>query len=122
VLQIAFKADVRLKESAFDPEMALVFRSLLRTAPEMLADTIVITSVEDGRHMPTSFHFVGRAVDVRFLGDRAGGVGGRYTPPSPEAQRLDAKRWAGRLKQVLPPVYDVVVERDHIHIEHDPRD
>ena len=59
----------------------------------------VCTSGNDSKHGKNSYHYQDRALDIRFW-DILGVV-------------------AAKLKKVLPPYYDVVVEMDHIHIEAD---
>lgn len=122
---VAFKSDVRLTLAHFDAVMVELFRALLHTAPPLVQDTVVVTSGSDGAHKPGSFHYVSRALDVRFLGgDRAGAI---VAPTGVDAagawdmQKQLAQEWAARLRQVLGPDYDVVVESDHIHVERDPK-
>lgn len=64
----------------------------------------VITSGCDGKHMPTSLHYTGHALDFRT----------REFP----VEALQEVR--ARLKAVLGPDYDVVLEKDHFHVEFDP--
>lgn len=65
----------------------------------------VVTSLYDGTHLPNSFHYKGRAADLR-------------------TRHLDAasvdRMWK-LLAQTLGPGWDVILESDHIHIEFDPR-
>ena len=63
----------------------------------------VITSTTGGVHMPSSLHYVGRAVDVR-------------KPPETKLDRI-----VRCLRDKLGKNFDVVVEHDHIHIEYDPK-
>lgn len=65
---------------------------------------LVITSVNDGKHMVDSLHYKGRAMDIRTWY-----IQGR------ELQVV------AELKRELGPDYDVVLEKDHIHIEYDPK-
>jgi hypothetical protein len=62
----------------------------------------MVTSVTDGKHMVGSFHYRGLAVDLRL----------------PEAHL--ASKVAQDLSQALGNEFDVVFEKDHIHIEYDP--
>lgn len=63
----------------------------------------VITSAKDGKHSEKSLHYQGLALDLRTWN-----LGGR------EAQA------AGEIRRTLGPEYDVVLEKDHLHIEWDP--
>lgn len=70
----------------------------------------VITSIEDGDHLPNSKHYQGLAVDIR-LNNIAPGLHDRL--------RTEVARLAG-------PAFDVIHEyhgtdRDHLHIEFDPK-
>lgn len=65
---------------------------------------LVITSCNDGKHMPGSLHYKGEAFDAR----------SRDLPPAFQVQAVEA------MKERLGPDYDVVLEKDHFHIEHDP--
>jgi len=66
--------------------------------------TAVITSGVDGKHAKNSLHYSGRAFDFRTsniaLGDRI--------------------PLAATLSDSLGSEFDVVLENDHIHVEHDP--
>ena len=64
--------------------------------------TVVVTSISDGVHKPTSLHYWGKAVDLRVWG-------------------IEVIHAATLLKEELGKDYDVVVERDHIHVEYDPK-
>ena len=63
---------------------------------------LVITSANDGKHGPNTLHHKGLALDLRTWT-----LGGR------EAQVAE------ELKAALGEEYDVVLEKDHIHLEHD---
>lgn len=63
----------------------------------------VVTSVCDGKHMHGSKHYEGLAMDIRT----------REIPASMLKPCLE------ELKEALGPQYDVVLEGDHIHLEHD---
>jgi hypothetical protein len=64
---------------------------------------LVLTSVNDGKHMDGSLHYKGCAFDVRTWQ-----ISGR------EMQVV------AELKTALGQDFDVVLEKDHIHIELDP--
>lgn len=121
--RIAFKdSSVRLSVAALDPCMVRAYHSLLRTAPPLHGDVVILTSIDDGRHSKASLHYVGRAMDVRFTGDRPGGIDmDASRQPAHPTLEAEAQAWAKRLRQQLGPAYDVVVESDHIHLEWDPK-
>lgn len=57
------------------------------------------TSGNDGKHGTRSLHYADRALDLRFW----------------DILEVFAKR----LRETLPEYYDVVVEKDHFHVEAD---
>jgi len=64
-------------------------------------EEVVITSTWEGTHLPWSKHYQKQAIDVRL--------------PSRQVQEK-----VQRLKQLLGHGYDVLIEKDHVHIEWDP--
>ena len=62
---------------------------------------LVVTSARDGKHMTGSLHYEGKAIDTRTW------------------NVLD--NLVKRIKELLGPDYDVILEKDHVHIEHDPK-
>jgi hypothetical protein len=67
---------------------------------------LVLTSVRDGKHKAGSKHYDGLAFDARTW---------KLKAENKEAEVVAV------LKKRLGPDYDVVLEGDHIHIEHDPK-
>jgi len=65
--------------------------------------SLTVTSALDGVHKTGSLHYQGLAIDIR----------SRTLP--------DELTIANELRDDLGPDYDVLLERDHIHIEYDPR-
>ena len=65
----------------------------------------VLTSGVDGKHSSGSLHYVGCAVDLR-------------TRDIPEQKREPLRQEIARR---LGPDFDVVLEKDHLHIEHQPK-
>jgi hypothetical protein len=67
----------------------------------------VITSAWDGEHSVKTLHHKGRAVDLRIW------------------HLADPELFAERLQEILDrrygPVFDCVLEPDHIHLEYDPK-
>jgi hypothetical protein len=66
---------------------------------------LVITSLNDSNHSKTSLHYSGCAADLR----------SRYFE-NPEQIAVDLRNRLGN-----NPDYDVVVEKDHIHLEWQPK-
>lgn len=66
---------------------------------------LVITSGIDGKHLQTSLHYDGLALDFR---DR----------DFPETIKIKVVR---ELKEQLGPDYDVILESDHVHVEYQPK-
>lgn len=73
---------------------------------ELYETPLVITSLNDSTHSVTSFHYDGRAVDLRT----------RNLPVG-----LDPEETAQRIRDALGIDFDVLFEGDHIHIEWQPR-
>jgi len=66
--------------------------------------SLVVTSCLDGAHKEKSLHYAGLAFDCRTMG----------IPPDKLTEMKDA------IMIALGPEYDVVLEKDHFHIEYDP--
>lgn len=68
---------------------------------------LVVTSLTDGQHMPDSLHYKGLAADIR-------------TRDIPDVLLRSVH---GSLSSVLSPMgFDVILEKDHIHLEFDPKE
>ncbi len=63
---------------------------------------LVITSTYEGNHCACSYHYANDAYDIRWK-------------PSYGKQIYE------EIKKALGPDFDVVLEKDHIHIEYDPK-
>ncbi len=66
---------------------------------------LVITSVNDSKHGEGSLHYKGFAIDTRIF----------YFPKGV------AKKVRDEIASRLGDEFDVVLEKDHIHIEYDPK-
>lgn len=87
----------------FDGVRGMMLRAMAQIEPVMDATgEFTITSVTDGKHGPNSFHYVGCAFDLRT----------RHLKSMERVQEV-----AKEIRAVLGASYDVVVEKDHIHIE-----
>lgn len=67
--------------------------------------TPTITSANDGKHMDGSLHYKNHALDIRCT----------------DLPKTSWTSYAELLKVRLGPEYDVVLEKDHIHVEYDPK-
>ncbi len=80
---------------------------MLRAVQIAFADhgigVVTVTSGDDSKHGPGSYHGKDRAIDVRFWN-------------VPDDKRMDV---AITLRKWLPKYYDVVTEPDHYHLEAD---
>lgn len=99
-MRVALKADVRAQGLSNETLLAIFIASTLYAETEI---SMTITSLTDGKHSAGSLHYTGDAVDLRL-------------PVVRDKQTL-----VSMLRDALGLHYDVVLEPDHIHIEHDPR-
>lgn len=72
---------------------------------DSVAKDCTITSVNDSTHMAGSLHYEGLAVDLRIS---------NLDPGQPQTLR-------DRIALAAGPDFDVVLEKDHIHMEWDPK-
>jgi hypothetical protein len=63
-----------------------------------------ITSAREGNHSENSLHYTGEAIDLRIW----------YLTPRQRRIYVDDLKW------VLGDDFDVVLEKNHIHVEYDP--
>lgn len=87
--------------SAIKPEIMIAIMVINSVCHEHGVDCVV-TSVRDGKHGPKSLHRFGYAADIRTRGI---------------AQKA---QFASDVKNRLSNDYDVVLEKDHLHVEYDP--
>lgn len=68
-------------------------------------EELVVTSVTDGKHSPTSLHYVGYAADLRtnYFND------------------VEQEMVVNEMKTWLTDEFDVVLEKTHIHLEFQPK-
>ncbi len=66
---------------------------------------LVATSINDSKHSETSLHYSGCAVDLR----------------THYFKKDEVKMVASDIRERLTIDYDVIVEKDHIHLEYQPR-
>lgn len=76
-------------------------------ADQCYGGALVITSVNDSKHMDTSKHYSGEAFDCR---TKSAGI-----------DQTQAQKIVNAMKERLGADFDVVLEDDHIHLEYDPK-
>ena len=104
---VCLKDSVQINGAHFDPVMVRIIEVARDTAPMLESGTVWITSANDGDHSEGSLHFNTRAFDIR-ISNIIGHVDN------------EARAWAERMQVALGDDYDVLLERDHIHVEHQP--
>lgn len=96
------KQGVKLKNVSPQTVFAIV------VADQCFDGKLVVTSVNDSQHMPGSKHFIGNAFDCRTT--------------SAGIDQTAAKLIADKIRDRLGSEFDVVLEKDHIHVEYDPKE
>jgi len=79
------------------------------TALDDMGHPFTATSILDGVHKPGSKHYAGLAFDIRTWADGSG----------TQLSNHIKQEMAARLRDILGPKWDVVVEDTHIHVEFD---
>jgi hypothetical protein len=102
------KDGVHVNGQHFDSVMVRIIDVARETAPMMEKGTVWVTSANDSEHGEGSLHFQNRAFDIRIKNIISG----------PHA----ARGWAERMQVALGDDYDVLLEKDHIHVEYDPKE
>jgi hypothetical protein len=108
---LCLKEGVNINGAHFEPAIVRIIEVARATAPMMEKGTIWITSANDSKHGEGSLHFVDRALDIRIKN-----IIGVIEFP------FAARGWAERMQIALGDDYDVLLEKDHIHVEYDPKE
>jgi hypothetical protein len=106
---LCLKDGVHINGAHFYPEMVEIVNVARESAPMLEGGIVWITSAADSEHMEGSLHFRNHAYDIRIkniIGD----------------VQYEARLWAERMQVALGDDYDVVLEKDHIHVEYDPKE
>ena len=90
--------------SGIRPELVIALMAAGKVYAKRGAE-LVITSAKDGKHGRGSLHYVGLAVDLR-------------TKHLTNQQKVDITI---DLRQALGAQFDVVSEKDHLHVEFQPK-
>lgn len=91
--------------NGIQPEMVMGINIAYSYFISMGMREMVITSIVDGKHSPGSLHYVGYAADVRIWAIESNGLA----------------EFTQGLAEELGEEFDVVLEKDHIHIEFQPK-
>lgn len=86
-------------------EMARAIPVIMKVYRFLGFDNVTLTSANDGDHMEGSKHGEGNGLDIRIWAMAV----------------YDEIRAVVLLKWELGPDYDIVQEKDHIHVEYDPK-
>ena len=100
---------VHINGAHFHPEMVRILNVARATAPPTEDGGVWVTSANDSQHSDISLHYKNKAFDIRIrniVGD----------------ETSEAQLWVERMKLALGRDYDIVLERDHIHVELDPKE
>lgn len=97
---VSIKPGVRVRGLSNEILLAIMIAESVYRETEQ---SMVVTSLTDGKHSANSRHYTGDAVDLRL--------------PMPTTKL----QIVSRLIAALGVDYDVVLENDHIHIEYDPK-
>ncbi|MEE9413349.1 MAG: hypothetical protein V3V22_09900 [Methylococcales bacterium] len=90
-------------QSNMDYHLTSKYSDIDKVHQDIVGRDAMITSARDGRHMISSLHFSGKAIDLRTRD-----MGGKE------------KKVVEALKKKLGTSFDIVLESDHIHLEYDP--
>ena len=106
---LCLKEGVEINRAHMGSEMHHIVEVAIETAPMLEKGTVWITSANDSIHHPESLHYENQAYDIR-IWNIIGSV------------KAGARAWAERMQVALGDDYDVLLERDHIHVEYDPEE
>lgn len=104
---LKLKNTVRVNGRHFDPEIRKMLDVARETAPDLHDQTVWVTSANDSGHMRGSKHYTNEAFDIRTRNVNGG--------------HAECVAWRDSMKEGLGADYDVILEKDHIHVEFDPK-
>ena len=105
--RVFLKNDVVVNGAHFYEEVALIIQVARNTVPSTVDNAVWITSANDSKHMHGSKHYTNEAFDIR-IRNLTGG-------------HAAARTWVAKMQHELGDDYDIVLEKDHIHAEFDPK-
>ena len=103
-MSIALKSSARV--SGLKPETLFAMRVAEGVFQDRGFKMMTVTSCTDGKHGRGSKHYIGHAFDIR----------------TNDLTADQIQMVAAEIRERLGVEFDVVVEKDHIHVEFDPKD
>lgn len=97
-----------VKVAGMQPELMLGLQILAPVVQRFLPE-MVVTSICDGDHMEGSLHYKGLAADIR-----------TYIAAQGDIREGTLKQLRDACAVALGPDWDVILEKDHLHVEFDP--
>lgn len=107
---------VKINGAHFEPHISTILTTARDTAPKFEDSILWVTSANDLTHKKSSKHYSNEAFDLRVKNVSSSDKKGDAT------QDPAILAWAAKLRDGLGKNYDVVVEKDHLHVEYDPKD
>jgi hypothetical protein len=118
---LSAKDSVVFRVGHFRPEIQLMIRVAVWTAPLLYDDTVHITSANDGKHMDGSKHFDDDGIDYRCWNIVAPNEDPRTAHHKPWPERYEAKvtaeQWAADMQEWLGARYQIRFEEKWITIK-----
>ena len=94
---------LKLKSSVHAPSILVIAAAAINAKNFLLIqNNTVVTSANDSQHMVGSLHYKDRALDFR----------------TSDLAPRQVEQWADEIRKRLGPGFDVIIERDHLHVEH----
>ncbi len=86
------------------PKSVIIVAAVANAKEEMKLGDLVVTSMNDSVHMRGSLHYSDQAVDFR----------------THDLSHDVVREWAKVASRRLGPAYQLIIEKDHLHVEFDP--
>lgn len=94
---------LKLRGGVKAPSVLLIAAAAINAKNFLLMQTnTLITSANDSTHKEGSLHYRDRALDFRTI----------------DMTSYQIEAWADEIRKRLGPGFDVIIERDHLHVEH----
>ena len=97
---------LRFKNGVIIPKSAIIAAAAHNARTQLgLAGDTWVTSANDSVHMRGSRHYTDEALDIRITG----------------LTKAQVAEWAAAIQTRLGRNFQAIVEKDHIHVEYDPK-